>query len=837
MEQVTLGQLEVEGLPYYRIEKIYIETKAGRHGICDLQVMVHPNGDSSLLQKLEGQKIKILHKTDLVFMGIIMQAEWLEQSDYNCLRVQAVTLSWDMDIQRHSRTFQAESKTLADVANAIAGAYGIQVAVQDNPVLPHMVYQHEETDWQFLVRLAETTGHFLFTNCASNRIELSLGFVPFSERKLEADDRIDNISLPVSTCLKVKENIRPKTMSCEFQDIGLTTYDLQLTAGHGLEYEYRTQAVLESRITSTDDLLVNHITLRHKEGCRPTAEEELRCTNMPQQLTGTILAVEGTNVKVKFDCDEQQNIDEACWIPYENTVNNYQYSMPDVGDHVFVYFEENGEKVALGSHRGELGGNPDYDAPENRNLTSTNNMVQFQPNSVVMIAGRSGADSASITADDSHGIRVASNHDVVVKSEQDIVIQSGTNSVEDTSGKLVPGFGRGYDKYIGEGGQPLEQTLQFDTDVAKIGKDAGVMKGLGAPYEAPITSDLGKNMFHQSGGKGKYPLSYEPMADFATGTADGRVSIQAGQEMTLQVRGSQLCISGDTDTVSLKSVLVAGEGYVHNQYPQERTSEDIEKENLSMAIDAVLILACFTPAAPFAAAMLAGKTVTEDLLAGNKKDAAIDAALAMIPVAGSVWSKTRKGAQLINKVDGAIMAARLGAKAKAGKAIAALKKFASDHVDLNKIDQIVSKGKNASPWLKEKMGNMAEKVKNVLPGRGSKSGGNSKAKPETNGGNPVKSENTDNVAGTQKGANGVQDVADPINVVTGSFHTTITDYRQKDFFEDFLLTRTYESIYENPGQHLGRRWLINVGSCLERRDKHVRILCADMAFGEVYLAG
>ncbi|SDP60410.1 hypothetical protein SAMN05216366_12811 [Selenomonas ruminantium] len=34
MEQVTLGQLEVEGLPYYRIEKIYIETKAGRHGIC-----------------------------------------------------------------------------------------------------------------------------------------------------------------------------------------------------------------------------------------------------------------------------------------------------------------------------------------------------------------------------------------------------------------------------------------------------------------------------------------------------------------------------------------------------------------------------------------------------------------------------------------------------------------------------------------------------------------------------------------------------------------------------------------------------------------------------------
>ncbi len=34
MEQVTLGELKVEGLPYYRIEKLHIETKAGRHEIC-----------------------------------------------------------------------------------------------------------------------------------------------------------------------------------------------------------------------------------------------------------------------------------------------------------------------------------------------------------------------------------------------------------------------------------------------------------------------------------------------------------------------------------------------------------------------------------------------------------------------------------------------------------------------------------------------------------------------------------------------------------------------------------------------------------------------------------
>uniref|UniRef100_UPI0025DA5651 DUF6531 domain-containing protein n=1 Tax=Selenomonas sp. TaxID=2053611 RepID=UPI0025DA5651 len=827
MEQLTLGQLKVEGVPYYRIEKVDIETKAGRHGICDLQLTAQPAADLSMVEKIEGQRIKVLQQSEPIFVGVITQAVWQEQAEFSCLRVRAMTMSWKLDIKRHSRTFQSESKTLADVANAISQPYGIRVTVQDNPVLPRMLHQREETDWQFLVRLAETTGHFLFVNCASE-IQLSLGFVPFSARKLEAYDKIENVSLPVSVCRKVKENIRPKTMPCEFQDIGITTYDLNLTAGHGLEYEYRTQAVLESHISSEDALLVNRLTLRHKEGCRPTAEEELCRTNMPQQLTGTILAVEGTNVKVKFDCDEQQAIEDACWIPYENTVNNYQYSMPDVGDHVFVYFEENGEKVALGSHRGELGGNSDYDTPENRNLTSTNNMVQFQPNSVVMIAGRNGADSSSITADDSHGIQVVSNHDVVVNSKKDIVIQSGTNSVEDKSGKLEPGFCRGYDKYIGDGGQPLEQTLQFEMDAAKIGKDAGGLKSAGAPYEAPVTSDLGKNLFGQSGGRQSYSPMNDAIESFATGNADGRVDIQAGRDVTLTVADSRLRVDGATNTVSFKSALVAGEGYIHNQYPQERTSEDIEMANLSLAVDIVLMAACFTPVGPAAAVILSVKTVGEDLMAGNKKDAAIDTALALIPVAGSMLAKSRRGAQLISKANGGLQLARKAIGAKVDKVEGALKHFASDHISLDKAKNTIIQGAKARPWLRGKMENKAKGMGNVALGRGRRSGGNSRPSAELEGGKPRNPENMRDVSGTHNGSGGKTEVCDPVDAVTGSFLVNVTDYRQKDYFEDFLLTRTYESIYENPGQHLGRRWLINVGSCLARRDNHVRVLCADL---------
>ena len=51
--------------------------------------------------------------------------------------------------------------------------------------------------------------------------------------------------------------------------------------------------------------------------------------------------------------------------------------MPDIGDSVFVYFENNGKAIALGSQRTDGGQNSDYQTPENKSLTSTDKMLRF----------------------------------------------------------------------------------------------------------------------------------------------------------------------------------------------------------------------------------------------------------------------------------------------------------------------------------------------------------------------------------------------------------------------------------------------------------------------------
>ena len=68
---------------------------------------------------------------------------------------------------------------------------------------------------------------------------------------------------------------------------------------------------------------------------------------------------------------------------------------------------------------------------------------------------------------------------------------------------------------------------------------------------------------------------------------------------------------------------------------------------------------------------------------------------------------------------------------------------------------------------------------------------------------------------------------DPVDLVTGSFFITMTDYIAKDIGEDFVIQRNYESIYENTEQPLGTKWLLNLSSHLVRQEDKVTILRED----------
>ena len=492
MEALSLGDIGFEGLPAGKLLDFSLRTCAGEHGYCHVVLEVREETDDEELLSWQQHEVKVYGRGQLIFAGMVTEAARHYVGGRKAISLVLRSLSWAMDVKRRSRTFQAVDKTLGDVAQEVANTYHAAVKVGDNPVISRLLYQNDETDWMFLRRLCESLGVSLFCDSSSPVLQLSLSGEVFGDYKLTGQEIRHGCHVSYLEVRRRQENIRKQSRVDEFMESKIRTYDLLPGAGYGLTLANREQVVWKSRIGLRGDFLENWLLIRHKEGLCTTAAKQRNRWNRPCYIPGKILDVQGQQVKMQFDCDEDQAKETARWITHENTVNNYMYSMPDVGDKAYTYFEECGELVAMGSQRGDLGGNPDYQNPENRNLTSENQMIQFQPDSTVCIAGREGSDSSRITGDTSTGIDIISSENIYIQRPEKISIQANVTKSDDEASELLPGFDKGYNEYLGAGGVPVEYPYKL-SDFLELGEEPKKLQE-NSPWFEPVEKSKSVNL-------------------------------------------------------------------------------------------------------------------------------------------------------------------------------------------------------------------------------------------------------------------------------------------------------------------------------------------------------
>lgn len=100
---------------------------------------------------------------------------------------------------------------------------------------------------------------------------------------------------------------------------------------------------------------------------------------------GTVLDVSGNEVQVKFDSD--CGVGGIRWVPYEAAISNSFYCMPDKGDKVYVYQQNDGSAVCLGSRHVDSGQN-DFEKPEENVLTNHDKMVKMPGTSLTLTSTR-----------------------------------------------------------------------------------------------------------------------------------------------------------------------------------------------------------------------------------------------------------------------------------------------------------------------------------------------------------------------------------------------------------------------------------------------------------------
>ncbi|MCM1184797.1 MAG: DUF6531 domain-containing protein, partial [Roseburia sp.] len=463
-EQADLGRLILQaGLDVLCIKDVHIRESANEHGKMTVRFLAKAETEQTDALRQQGAEVRLVTADgENVFCGICTGVRLLCENEYTEAELTAVTASALTDQEPRSHTFQGDAKTLGSVFGQGIGKTALTAFEPgaEELTVSEMLSQENETDWAFDRRIANQYGKQLFADSKTAGCRIHVGNMPFRETETGIVIN-ESVKRSVDKVRALQGNNSPGASVFEYENTVLTVSSLTIGAGYAVKWQGRTQTVVKSVITCRQGLLRNELTLANAEGLSPSAEQFFATENISSILTGTVLEIDGNNVKVDFGAAG----DEPRWIPYAHAVSNWFYSMPDEGDTVFVYYEtgDSDKIVCLGSRH--VNDSPDFDRYRDKMLTADNRMIRFGARTLELVGDRDeydgyGWEQSKIVFNDEFGMELQSTNEIRIETTDGgkISIQSvgqdfaGMDALRQTFEQM---YGAGNDKYVADGGADM----------------------------------------------------------------------------------------------------------------------------------------------------------------------------------------------------------------------------------------------------------------------------------------------------------------------------------------------------------------------------------------------
>lgn len=837
-EQTTLGSLILQtqlGVKY--IKDVRVEEAADEHGKMTVRFLTTDAIKDADLLRLDGSGIRLLMADgETVFSGTCVGFRLIRENQYAEVELTAKTASVSKDKEKKSVTFQAKNKTLQDVLAQGIGR-GTLLQTDQNSTISEMLFQEEETDWAFGRRIANQYQRQLFVNSKTDGCQIHVGKKPFARKET---GRILSVSVSrdVGKVREIQENVSQGAAVFEFEETTLLVCDLTIGAGYEVTYQGRGQMVKRSLITCKGGLLQNEITLVNKEGVMPEASVSLQTLTRSGVLTGTVLEVEGTLVKVDFGSPG----DAPRWIPYANAVNNYFYCMPDVGDSVFVYYEtgDSDRIVCLGSRH--VRQSPDFGRYQDKMLTANNRMIKFGEKTLSLVGNRKeedggGGEQAKILFNNEKGIEILSTKDITLQTTDsgNITIQSVKEGYEGPKAvrqKFNAMNTAGNAMYLAGGGTPADYNLAVYRMKQQWG---GLVDSVSELISSP--GQLLNTLVNLAGAIGG-SAGTEGEEETAPQFDDGVISILAAKKASYSVGST--CVSFGDGVIQIKA-----DTFLELGTDRSKTYEFMEEKPFSwldlvldvaqLALDVVGMLPI--PIVSTAANLInAGISLGRGDYVGAAMSAG-SAALSLLPGANTaaVGVKLALKAPKVFKTVSTIAKTAKAVVTGAKVIMAAVSVLSFTEATNKLINTIANDGFDpADPecWsdvvgvLRGAVG-VAGSVRDLRSLRGSKgrTGGETISEAKTS---PKKPDVRGKKAGVSEKPGNRCKNGEPVDVVTGSYLIEQCDFVINDITGICMVERTYESLLAGEDSPVGRGWTLSLFADAFVYDDRVEIRMPDL---------
>ena len=274
----------------------------------------------------------------LLFNGIVQNVRTSNIGGIYYLEIQALTVSFELDIKEKSRSFQKVDMSYDELIGTILkdySGYNFDQCIGNGEKIGKPLFQYKESDWNFLKRIASELKSELYCDIIDIRNMFYFG------RPSNGSYEIEDV-----TSYKAYKNLKifheAGGYDEGYHDIDYFYYEVEsrekYQIGDDIWIKDKKLYVNQYSAYATKDEVIYKYRLCRKNGVWQTKLYNSLIGGA--SLEGKVLAVEGEKVKLHLNIDEKQSKDEASWFPYAPPTGNVMYSMPIVGTSARLIFSK-----------------------------------------------------------------------------------------------------------------------------------------------------------------------------------------------------------------------------------------------------------------------------------------------------------------------------------------------------------------------------------------------------------------------------------------------------------------------------------------------------------------
>ncbi len=520
---LSVSPFAVEG-----IVEMKVEQSLNRHAELYLKGIIPKEmGDSGVKDTDDSTVVTVSGSDEVIFQGLVQDIRASFEGQVYYLEVWAVSFSIQADTDVLSRSFQDAGMNYQQIAEQMAGENGLSVNVETSPLpVNHLLLQYQETNWEFLKRIASHNGSVLLPSVKEPAFYFGI-------------PKGNQMGSLLSYRFSIGKNIRRYR---KFSGAGVeisaedaleyivTADDSVLSIGDTVDYDGNPLFVREAQIHLADAVLTCRYVLCPENGLKVPIAYNQHITGLT--LAGQVLEVNDDTVKVLLCVDESQDTATAYAFPYITpySAENHTglYLMPELGDVVHIQFPTEDESMAVAQASYRQGGSDRSVDPDIKYLRTPHDKEIKISDKEILITAKTGG--LFVRLNEESGIEIFSQHGIMVNTLSSIdVIAAGHISLA-AGDSVILSAGNGCSINAGKG---------ID---GRAGKEIDLVAG------AEVSVKSGKEMTFTAMDK----LGMETQKEFVV-SAEKDMTITGQKNISLSAKGELSQESGQKLKVSAKS--------------------------------------------------------------------------------------------------------------------------------------------------------------------------------------------------------------------------------------------------------------------------------------------